>query len=124
MTDLRMTLKQWLVEGLNHIDEGFLLAGARLLAEGLMELEVSEVVGAHRYERTGERTDYRNGTRPRRWDTRVGTIDLRVPKLRHGGYQPSFLEPRTRSERALFAVVQEAYVQGVSTRRVEELCAA
>ncbi len=89
--------------------------GVRLLAQALMELEVTQQLGAGRHERTDERTGQRNGYRDRQWDTRVGTIDLRVPRVRDGGYIPSLLEPRRRSERALRAVVQEAYVQGVST---------
>ena len=89
-----------------------------------MELEVSQHVGAERYERTPERTGQRNGYREREWDTRVGTIELRVPRVRDGSYFPSLLEPRQRAERALVAVVQEAYVQGVSTRRVDELVQA
>jgi len=89
-----------------------------------MELEVSELVGAQRYERTETRKTYRNGYRSRPWDTRVGTIELRIPKLRQGSYFPSLLEPRRRAERALVAVVQEAYVQGVSTRKVDDLVRA
>jgi len=71
-------------------------------------------VGATRYERTPERTGERNGTRDRRWDTRVGSITLHIPRVRNGSYVPSLLEPRRRAERALVAVVQEAYIQGVS----------
>src|ERR671933_1822317 len=86
-----------------------------------MEVEVAQHLGAERYERSAERRGERNGYRDRLWDTRVGTIDLRVPRVRDGSYFPSLLEPRRRAERALVAVVQEAYVQGVSTRRVDEL---
>jgi len=86
-----------------------------------MELEVSRKIGAQRHERTAERVTYRNGYRHRTWDTRVGTIDLRIPKLRQGSYFPSLLEPRRRAEKALVAVVQEAYIHGVSTRKVDEL---
>ena len=99
-------------------------AGGRVLAEALMELEVTQHVGAARHARTEERTGQRNGYREREWDTRVGTIDLRVPRVRDGRYFPSLLEPRTRGERALVAVVQEAYVGGVSTRRVDGLVKA
>jgi putative transposase len=102
-------------------DVDFLREGVRALAEALMDLEVTQHVGAGRYERTPQRTGERNGTRERRWDTRVGSIALRVPRVRDGSYFPSLLEPRRRAERALVAVVQEAYVQGVSTRRVDEL---
>ena len=101
-------------------DVDFLREGVRALAQALMEAEVTQHVGAGRYERTEERTGERNGYRERRWDTRVGSIDLRVPRVRDGSYFPSLLEPRRRAERALVAVVQEAYVQGVSTRRVDD----
>jgi transposase-like protein len=124
MTDLRMTMKDWLVQSLENVDEDFLKAGARMLAESLMELEVSELAGAERYERSSSRKEVRNGYRSRGWDTRAGSLELRVPKLRGRGYQPSFLEPRTRAERALFSVVQEAYIHGVSTRKVEDLVKA
>jgi putative transposase len=102
-------------------DVDFLREGVRSLAQALMEAEVTLHVGAGRYERTAERTGERNGHRERRWDTRVGSLQLRVPRLRDGSYFPTLLEPRRRAERALVAVVQEAYVQGVSTRRVDEL---
>jgi transposase-like protein len=102
-------------------DVDFLREGVRALAQALMEAEVTQVVGAGRYERTAERAGERNGHRERRWDTRVGSIALRVPRVRDGSYFPSLLEPRRRAERGLVAVVQEAYVQGVSTRRVDEL---
>jgi putative transposase len=81
-------------------------------------------VGAKRHERTAERTGQRNGYRERQWDTRVGTIGIQVPRVRDGSYFPALLEPRRRAERALVAVVQEAYVQGVSTRRVDDLVQA
>src|SRR5690348_4736782 len=105
-------------------DVDFLREGVRVLAQALMELEVTEQVGARRYERTVERKGERNGSRDRRWDTRVGSLTLRVPRVRDGSYFPALLEPRRRAERALVAVVQEAYVQGVSTRRVDELAQA
>jgi transposase-like protein len=89
-----------------------------------MEAEVSAHLHAERHERTAERTGQRNGYRERQWDTRVGTLDLKVPRVRDGSYYPALLEPRKRAERALTAVVQEAYVQGVSTRRVDELVQA
>ena len=95
--------------------------GVRVLAEALMDLEIEQHVGAGRHERSPERDGYRNGYRERAWDTRVGTIDLRVPRVRDGSYFPALLAPRTRAERALVAVVQEAYVGGVSTRRVDGL---
>jgi putative transposase len=86
-----------------------------------MEAEVAAKIGAGLGERSPERTTHRNGYRPREWDTRVGSIELAIPKLRQGSYFPSFLEPRRRAEQALVAVVQEAYVNGVSTRKVDRL---
>jgi putative transposase len=105
-------------------DGDFLREGVRVLSQALMELEVTQHVGAERHARTPERTGQRNGYRERRWDTRVGTVDLQVPRVRDGSYFPALLEPRRRAERALVAVVQEAYVHGVSTRRVEDLVQA
>jgi putative transposase len=94
---------------------------AWLVAE-LMEAEVSAQAGAGLGERAPDRrTAQRNGYRPRRWDTRVGELELAIPKLRQGSYFPSFLEPRRRAEQALVAVVQEAYVNGISTRKVDRL---
>jgi transposase-like protein len=89
-----------------------------------MEAEVAAVAGAGCGERNPERAARRNGYRQRPWDTRVGSIELAIPKLRQGSYFPSFLEPRRRSEQALVAVVQEAYVNGVSTRKVDRLVEA
>jgi transposase-like protein len=89
-----------------------------------MEAEVSEQIGAGRYERSESRREYRNGYRDRVWETRVGEIPLQIPKLRSGSYYPSFLEPRRRAERALLAVIQSAYVNGVSTRKVDDLVQA
>jgi len=102
-------------------DEGFLQEGLRQLTQTVLELEAAEQIGAGRYERTPERKTYRNGHRERVWETRVGEIPLRIPKVRDGSYFPSLLEPRRRSEKALLAVVQQAYVEGVSTRRVDDL---
>jgi transposase-like protein len=107
-----------------HGDVDFLREGVRVLTQALMEIEVSQQLGAERYERTGERVGQRNGYREREWDTRVGTIGLRVPRVREGGYVPGWLEPRKRAEQALVAVVREAYVQGVSTRKVDDLVKA
>jgi putative transposase len=87
----------------------------------LMEAEVAGQIGAELHERSAERLTHRNGYRERAWQTRAGDITLQIPRLRSGTYFPSFLEPRSRSERALVAVVQEAYVNGVSTRKVERL---
>ena len=105
-------------------DVDFLREGVRVLSQALMEVEVSQHLGAGKHERTGERSGYRNGYRDRAWDTRVGTLELRVPRVRDGSYFPSLLEPRKRAEQALVAVVREAYVQGVSTRRVDDLVRA
>jgi transposase-like protein len=91
------------------------------MAAELMEAEVAGQIGAELGERTPERVTHRNGYRPRTWDTRVGELELQIPRLRQGAYFPSFLEPRRRAEQGLVAVVQEAYVNGVSTRRVDRL---
>ena len=96
--------------------------GVRLLAQAIMEAEVTELTGLPRGERDPERRlTHRNGYRERRWDTRVGSVELAIPRVRDGSYFPSLLEPRRRAERALLAVIQEAYVLGVSTRRVDDL---
>jgi transposase-like protein len=105
-------------------DVDFLREGVRVLTQALMEVEISQQLGAERHERSAERVGQRNGYRERDWDTRVGTIGLRVPRPRDGGYVPSWLEPRKRAEQALVAVVREAYVQGVSTRKVDDLVKA
>jgi len=98
-----------------------LRAGLESFVKWLMETEATALAGAPLGVRSADRKDSRNGYRPRMWDTRVGTLDLLVPKLRKTGYVPSFLEPRQRAEKALLAVIQEAYVHGVSTRKVENL---
>jgi putative transposase len=102
-------------------DVDFLREGVQTLAQALMEVEVSARIGAERGQRTPERVTQRNGYRPHDWDTRVGTVELQVPKLRAGSYFPSLLEPRRRAERALAAVVMQCYVEGVSTRRVDDV---
>jgi transposase-like protein len=109
---------------LEQDDVDALREGIRVLAQAVMETEVSAQIGAAPYERSTERVAYRNGYRTRRWDTRVGTIELRIPKVTAGAYFPSLLEPRRRAERALHAVVVEAYVKGVSTRKVDDLVRA
>ncbi len=125
MTDaLRIALSDLLRKAQMEEDADFLREGVRVFAQAVMELEVTQQVGAERHARTGTRTGQRNGYRERAWDTRVGTIDLQVPRVRDGGYFPALLDPRRRAERALTAVVQEAYVQGVSTRRVDDLVQA
>src|SRR3954451_16380518 len=121
--ELRMALAEVLRKaGVEQAD--FLREGVRVLAQELMELEIAERVGAERHERTAERSGYRNSHRERAWDTRVGTIELQVPRVRDGSFFPSLLDPRRRAEKALVAVVQEAYVQGISTRRVDDLVQA
>jgi transposase-like protein len=105
-------------------DVDFLREGVRVLAQALMEVEVSGQIGAAHSQRTPDRVAWRNGYRPRDWDTRVGTVELQVPKLRAGSYFPSLLEPRRRAERALAAVVAQCYVEGVSTRRVDDVARA
>jgi transposase-like protein len=119
-----MALAELVRKAEEHGDVDFLREGVRVLTQALMEVEVSQQLGAERYERTGERVGQRNGYREREWDTRVGTIGLRVPRVREGGYVPGWLEPRKRAEQALVAVVREAYVQGVSTRKVDDLVKA
>src|SRR5512144_2828080 len=94
------------------------------VADRLMALEVDGLCGAGHRERTPARINQRNGFRERTWETRAGTIDLQIPKLRRGSYFPSFLEPRRAAEKALAAVIQEAYVHGVSTRSVDDLVKA
>lgn len=123
MTNLSIAFEELLRK--NGVDDGdFLREAVAVLCQALMELEVSRKVGADRYQRTDQRSTYRNGYRTREWETRVGTVNLRIPKLREGSYFPSLLEPRRRAEKALVAVVQEAYVHGVSTRKVDELVQA
>ncbi len=106
------------------IDEhgDFLREAVALVARELMEAEISSGIGAELGERSSERTTHRNGYRSRPWETRVGDIDLDIPRKRSGeAYFPSFLEPRRRSEQAIVACVMEAYVNGVSTRKVDRL---
>ena len=105
-------------------DTDFLRETLRVVLRAVMDADVSAQIGAELHEHAPDRTAYRNGYRPRRWDTRAGTIDLQIPKLRAGAYLPGFLEPRRRSEQALLAVIHQAYVEGVSTRRVEDLVQA
>lgn len=119
-----MDLTAFIGKLLEEQDGDILREGIRVLAQALMEAEVAGLLGAERHERTEDRTGYRNGSRVRTWDTRVGTIQLEIPKVRPGTYFPSLLQPRRRAEHALLAVVQEAYVHGVSTRKVDELLRA
>ena len=124
MAKNRMDVLELLRKEAEEADIDFLREGLLVLVQAVMEAEVAAKTGAERGERSPERMTHRNGYRNRPWDTRVGTLDLRIPKVREGSYFPSLLEPRRRSERALLAVVQQAYVEGVSTRRVEDLVQA
>ena len=124
MVKERMDLLELLDKGGMDGDVDFLREALRVLVEGIMDAEVSSRIGAEYGERSPERVTQRNGYRSRAWDTRVGTMELHIPKLREGSYSPSLLEPRRRSERALLAVIQQAYVEGVSTRRVDDLVKA
>lgn len=105
-------------------DVDFLRESVEALSQAVIELEAAERIGAGKHERTPERVAQRNGYRGRVWDTRVGRVDLKIPKLREGSFFPELLQPRRRSEQALVAVVQEAYVHGVSTRKMDELVKA
>ena len=94
------------------------------VADRLMALDVDHRCGAGTHERSTERVNHRNGYRERRWETRAGTVDVQIPKLRKGSYFPEFLEPRRASEKAMTAVIQEAYIQGASFRSVDDLVKA
>jgi putative transposase len=121
MTEERLVL----AELLEKAGEGDFLRGlAEAVLQLLMETDVEGLIGAGRYERSGERTTWRNGHRDRILDTRLGALQLRIPKLRQGSYFPPFLEARKSSEKALIAVIQEAWIAGVSTRRVDDLVQA
>ncbi len=117
----RMTADEVVSYLLEEDGADFLRESLRWVVQQLLEAEVSELIGAELGERTPDRATHRNGYRARRWDTRAGEIELAIPKLRRGSYFPTFLEPRKRSEQALVAVVQEAYVAGVSTRKVDQV---
>jgi putative transposase len=124
MANAIVALQQYLRNAGLDLDSDFLRDSIALLTKLLMEAQVSEQIGVEPYERSEERQTHRNGYRERTWETRVGEIPLRIPKLRRGSYYPSFLEPRRRAERALLTVIQTAYVEGVSTRKVDELVQA
>jgi putative transposase len=118
----RMTIEEVVKQVMVHEHGDVVRAAVEAVCAELMEGEVSELVGAELGERRPEdRMTHRNGYRSREWQTRAGTVELQIPKLRRGSYFPSLLEPRRRSEQALLAVVQQAYVCGVSTRRVDQL---
>ena len=121
MTDDRMALIELIEKGADSDLVRELLAFA---ADRMMELEVEARTGAPAGARSADRFTHRNGYRERAWETRAGRIDLAIPKLRKGSYLPSFLEPRRTAEKALTAVIQEAYVHGVSTRAVDDLVKA
>ena len=124
MATPRMDITSFVGKLLEQDDVDALREGVRVLAQIVMDTEVSAQIGAGHYERSPERIAYRNGYRTRRWDTRTGTIELKIPKLIAGAYFPSLLEPRRRAEKALHAVVVEAYVKGVSTPKVDDLVRA
>lgn len=121
MTDAKMALLE-LVE--QEADTDLVREMLAFAAERMMELEIEAKTGAPAGSRSSERLNHRNGYRERAWDTRAGRIDLAIPKLRKSSYFPSFLEPRRTAEKALAAVIQEAYVHGVSTRSVDDLVKA
>ncbi|MDK9720982.1 MAG: transposase, partial [Rhodospirillales bacterium] len=121
MTDDMMNLRALLEKS---PDADLLREMIGFAAHRLMELEVEGVTGASHGSRSSERMNQRNGYRDRPWETRAGTVELRIPKLRKGSYFPGFLEPRRMAEKALTAVIQEAYVQGISTRSVDDLVQA
>src|ERR1700752_4391252 len=121
MTDDMIALRELLEKG---SDATLLREMIGFAAQRLMELETETLCGAGHGERSDNRTNQRNGYRDRDWQTRVGTVELRIPKLRRGSYFPGFLEPSRMAEKALTAGVQEAYIQGISTRSVDDLVKA
>lgn len=121
MTDDTMNLQALVGKS---ADADFLREMIGFAAQRLMDLEVGSLTGAGYGEKSSERLAQRNGYRERDWETRAGTVELRIPRLRTGSYYPAFLEPRRLAEKALTAVVQEAYIQGISTRSVDDLVKA
>ena len=122
MVESTMELLDWFRKQVEEADVDILQEMLRIFAETLMDADASAVCNAGYNEKSSERTNTRNGYRQRPWDTRAGTIDLSVPKMRQGSYFPSWLlEPRKRAEKALVAVVADCYLAGVSTRRVDKL---
>jgi putative transposase len=118
MTDEMMSLRALLEK---RSDADLLCEMIGFSAQRLMELEVGSLTGAGHGERSPERINWRNGYRERDWETRAGSVELRIPKLRRGSYFPAFLEPPRMAEKALTAVIQQAYIQGVSTHSVDAL---
>jgi putative transposase len=118
MTEDRMGLLE-LAE--KHADGDFLRELGQWTLQRLMDLGTQALCGAGSHERSDDRVNQRNGYRPRQFETRIGTLDLKIPKLRHGSYLPAFLSPRKASGQALGAVVQETYVKCISTLKVDEL---
>ena len=121
MTEDRLPLNELLQKA---GDGDFLRAVAESVLQLLMEADVEGLIGAGRHERAAERMTWRNGYRDRALDTRLGTLNLKIPKLRAGSYFPPFLEARRTTEKALVAVIQEAWIGGVSTRKVDEIAQA
>src|ERR1044072_3066142 len=122
MTDTQSMTTQQLVRRTLLEEHGdFVKEAVAMVAAQLMDAEITAQIGAAHGEVSAERVTHRNGYRPREWETRVGEIELQIPKKRSGSYFPLFLEPRRRCEQAIVAVVMEAYVDGVSTRTVDRL---
>ena len=121
MTTATMALTELAEKG---ADIDVLRQMVQFMAQRLMELDVEGRCGAGYDEKSAERLNSRNGYRERSWDTRAGSVELKIPKLRQGSYFPEFLEPRRTAEKALTAVIQEAYVHGISTRAVDDLVKA
>jgi putative transposase len=121
MTTATMALTELAEKG---ADIDVLRQMVQFMAQRLMELDVEQRCGAGYDEKSPERLNSRNGYRERAWDTRAGSVELKIPRLRQGSYFPEFLEPRRTAEKALTAVIQEAYIQGISTRSVDDLVKA
>jgi transposase-like protein len=122
MTDLSIDLVEYLDKLSMESDADLLRDSLKMVVQLLMEADVSHQIGAKKYERTPERVNQRNGYRDRVWETRAGEVKLEIPKLRQGTYYPDWLlEPRRPAEKALVNVIQQAYIAGVSTRKMEEV---
>lgn len=121
MTESTIALNEYLSKIGMKDNPDYLREAVQFLSQQLIELEAETVIGAKKHERSTQRKTYRNGYRKRYWETRVGKLELSIPKVRQGHFYPSLLEPQKRSEKALIAVVQEAYILGVSTRKMDKL---